>query len=65
MKKIKQMDRPYQIVRTMPGGQRLFSAEASLEWAKERTDRLPKKQLPAYVACRHNGTWERVYERNA
>ena len=64
MRKIKQIDRPFQIIRTMPSGERLFSAEASLEWAKERTDKLPKNQLPAYVTVRRNGAWERVYERN-
>jgi hypothetical protein len=63
MKKIKQIERPYQIMRTMAGTSRLFSAEASRARAIERTDLLPKKQLPANVWVRTNGAWECIYDR--
>lgn len=63
MKKIKQIDRPFHIVRTMPSGERFFSAEVTLDRAVERTNMLPRKQLPAYVAVRGGGEWKRVYER--
>lgn len=65
MRKIKQIDRPFCIMRTMPGGERLFSAEASLAVAIARTDKLPKSQLPAYVVERYCGQWLRVYDRPA
>jgi hypothetical protein len=63
MRKIKQIDRPYQIMRTMGGETRLFSAETTLAVATARTDKLPKQQLPANVWLRVNGKWECVYDR--
>lgn len=63
MRKIKQIDRPFQILRSMPSGLRLFSAEATLDAAILRADSLPKMQLPATVVVRRNGSWETVYER--
>lgn len=65
MRKIKQIDRPFHIMRTMPSGPRLYSAEASLDAAIIRTDNLPRTQLPAEVLVRRGGAWECVYARAA
>ncbi len=54
MRKIKQVDRPFLVYRTMPTGRMLYSAFESLDTAIAQTAKLPRRQLPATI-------WRRGY----